>query len=740
MMNRSLLLIGSVMYLSLGSVHAEPIDTWDLTKGIDCLGDRFNPINAEGTRDPAGEPLPNTPEWIARDAERRECDNQRDEDRRYHPAVYTAHSLATYGQDFYRRPEINNNVRFRYNYLPAGELSGLGYGVPDTGGIEIYRPCAAGSCPNLPAVLERHEPPYPVVLIWHGAIAQMGHHRFNAQTFAEAGYMAILINGTAANGAPNFPNAAHGGAILDWLATPDSTVFGAEVDLDRVAFSGHSAGAGAAASWQGDPRIDAFVAWDSDSLGDSVANNNCAAPGGPCQPIMYLRTDGAFSAPQATARTDYPANRNRGLSPYTIHKNRGMDVIHITFRATNHIDWNGNGIGGLAGNRYAESLINYYSLAWLDRHVKGKLNIKDGQVETSNMRTEAEERAFRQEIAQDAFNRITALRFPAGSIDKFNISAGFWDPVKAISSGDPVIGGNVPYSIEGLYVSDRLSPEFRNLCRVTVPNYVAGSSGVPNDPVPPKRVADTTIDGDMRFIGCPEIQQVVDTDGDGVLDDVDDCVNEPGPASNNGCPIVTDTTPDAFSFTSLSGVAQGSVVSSNVVTISGIDAPSPVSISTGEYRINGGGWTSAAGSITNGQTVQVRHTSANAPGTTVESVLTIGGVQGKFRSTTAGTAGNDTDPDAFSFGSKTNQAPSTVVVSDAITLTGYDAPAPVTAGSGTQYSLGCTQDNWTSAPGTLAVGQSLCVRHTTASGSNALRKTSLKVGTVVGYFTTRTAP
>jgi poly(3-hydroxybutyrate) depolymerase len=232
-----------------------------------------------------------------------------------------------------------------------------------------------------------------------------------------------------------------------------------------------------------------------------------------------------------------------------------------------------------------------------------------------------------------------------------------------------------------------------------------------------------------------------DRDGDGVPDAQDLCPDVAGPASNNGCPV--DTTPDAFGFTHVSGVGQSVTVSSNVVTIGGIDAPASISIAGGpgsQYRINGGGWTSAAGSINNGQTVQVRHTSANAPGTTVESVLTIGGVEGKFRSTTAGTAGNDTDPDAFSFGTKTGQQPSTEVASDAQVLDGYDAPAPVTAGSGTQYSLGCLGNNWTSAPGTLNVGQSICVRHTTASGSNALRKTSLRVGSVVGYFTTRTAP
>ncbi|HXG28677.1 MAG TPA: CocE/NonD family hydrolase [Nevskiales bacterium] len=230
-----------------------------------------------------------------------------------------------------------------------------------------------------------------------------------------------------------------------------------------------------------------------------------------------------------------------------------------------------------------------------------------------------------------------------------------------------------------------------------------------------------------------------DRDEDGVPDAEDACPDEPGPAENDGCPLPPpDTTPDPFSFTSVSGVSKNTVVSSNVVTITGIDAPAPVSVSNGEYRIDGGAWTSVSGSITNGQTVQVRHTSASTANSVTETVLTIGGVSGKFRSTTA--AGVDTDPDAFSFGSKTNVPVSTWVESDPVTPIGYDAQTTVKAGSGTEYSLGCTRDNWRSDQGTISPHTPICVRHMSASAPNTLRKTSLQIGRTVGYFTTRTAP
>ena len=100
-------------------------------------------------------------------------------------------------------------------------------------------------------------------------------------------------------------------------------------------------------------------------------------------------------------------------------------------------------------------------------------------------------------------------------------------------------------------------------------------------------------------------------------------------------PVANDTTPDAFSFTSQTGVPLNTVTSSNVITISGINTATSISISSGSaYSINGGSYTSTSGTITNGQTVSVQHTSSSSNTANTTTTLTIGGVQGTFTSTT----------------------------------------------------------------------------------------------------------
>jgi subtilisin-like proprotein convertase family protein len=105
--------------------------------------------------------------------------------------------------------------------------------------------------------------------------------------------------------------------------------------------------------------------------------------------------------------------------------------------------------------------------------------------------------------------------------------------------------------------------------------------------------------------------------------------------STSTTPPPPDTTPDAFTFTDVSNVPVGTLRTSNAVTVTGINTAAPVSVTGGEYSIGcGTAFTTASGTITTGQTVCVRHTSAAAYSTSTNTTLTIGGVADTFTSTT----------------------------------------------------------------------------------------------------------
>lgn len=97
-----------------------------------------------------------------------------------------------------------------------------------------------------------------------------------------------------------------------------------------------------------------------------------------------------------------------------------------------------------------------------------------------------------------------------------------------------------------------------------------------------------------------------------------------------------DTTPDDFHFVDESGVEPGAVVVSNVVTITGIDMATEISVSGGEYSIGcGSTFTSAPGLIEFEEEVCVRHTAAAGfEAGAGPTVLVVGGVASSFSSTT----------------------------------------------------------------------------------------------------------
>lgn len=93
----------------------------------------------------------------------------------------------------------------------------------------------------------------------------------------------------------------------------------------------------------------------------------------------------------------------------------------------------------------------------------------------------------------------------------------------------------------------------------------------------------------------------------------------------------SDSTPDPFTFNTVANQPLSQPdVESNEITVSGIDIPAPISIDTGEFNINNGGWTNVATTVNNGDAVKVRNDAAATYSTTVITSLDIGGVIGTF--------------------------------------------------------------------------------------------------------------
>ncbi|MGQ0699256.1 MAG: carbohydrate binding domain-containing protein [Panacagrimonas sp.] len=110
---------------------------------------------------------------------------------------------------------------------------------------------------------------------------------------------------------------------------------------------------------------------------------------------------------------------------------------------------------------------------------------------------------------------------------------------------------------------------------------------------------------------------------------------------------------------------------------------------------------------------------------------------GSFPSFTAIILASDDLPDPFGFTAVSGVAPNSQQTSNTVVLGGFAGTAPISVMGG-QYSIGCLADGFTTAPGTVTSGQTVCVRHTASSLPNTAVETRLAVGGVSGTFRSST--
>lgn len=199
-----------------------------------------------------------------------------------------------------------------------------------------------------------------------------------------------------------------------------------------------------------------------------------------------------------------------------------------------------------------------------------------------------------------------------------------------------------------------------------------------------------------------------------------------------------DTVPNAFTLSGVTGSNPGTPVTSAAVIISGINVPTPISISAGaEYSVDGGSYTSGAGTILAGQTVQVRINSSSAFDGSVSAILTIGGVDNTFTVTTRSIS---VDPDPFTLAAITNAARNTLIVSGPVTISGLDVEAAISLSGEPSAEYSLDGGAFTSASGTVLNGQVVRVRMTSSDQKGVLRAATLQIGSVTAGFSVTTTP
>ncbi|WP_293392814.1 hypothetical protein [Nevskia sp.] len=150
-------------------------------------------------------------------------------------------------------------------------------------------------------------------------------------------------------------------------------------------------------------------------------------------------------------------------------------------------------------------------------------------------------------------------------------------------------------------------------------------------------------------------------------------------------PASADTEPGPISFAPINNATSSKYYESKVATISAIDAPSPISITNGLYKLNDGLYTEQAGTVNVDDRVSVLVKASNRSARSVSATLTVGGVAASFTVTTGGAI--DTIPDSFSFSAVKDAKPGAAYVSKPALSTGITRSIPAASAAWPERSV-----------------------------------------------------
>jgi dienelactone hydrolase len=456
----------------------------------------------------AGDPEPGTEAWRDRDANNVACSYQRKTDAQSNPAFlakyaeqvaiehaeFTTETAPEWAAEPNRQhagaatapaSKVGDPFRSPEEWAAKGRGRQLKFSIINRDGAKLRA--------RLYAPLDTTRR-FPVLTFTPGLQSYNEVNSWFAQGMAEAGYVVLIIDpqgqgdselcGHTPDGTtttcpgtnqPNDTRSAIDFALstpsepYPWASgsnaagTPTFNPFWESVDRERLGIAGHSLGAIAVTPiGQEDPRVDAVVSYDNldGTLGSGVPRRT---------PSLFFYTDYAFPA-TGTPKGSNP-NPRQHFGAFDQLRSAGVDTMTVTTRASDHYEFGYQPFpADFPASRYGERVAFHYSLAWFDRYLKGDPGAK---------------------------RRLTAYEFD-GSADTSSIGAGTYDPAKAIADPTNPFAGNVPYRIAGRCAANLLS------------FYYATAFSLDGGAL---------FSGDVRARGCTD----PDRDGDGVLNDVDNC-------------------------------------------------------------------------------------------------------------------------------------------------------------------------------------------------------------------------
>src|SRR4051794_1148984 len=437
----------SACLVAPAAAHADPVADVDMS----CVA-------------PAGDPAPNTPEWIQRDTQNQYCAGLRNRDQLASPAFgfgNLTQGAALYAEQMADQAADPSHPRGGFTTLIPGSKSAdpfrtikrwteAGRGrVAPVSFKGINGATLRGHVFMPPRSVRRPKGGYPGAVITDGSVQAFEELYFwAAEDLAEAGYMVMTydVQGQgdsdlagddcpgACSGVPyqqdfNFYQGAED-SLSYFLSSKNP--YAPDLDESRVGIAGHSLGAAAVSVvGQCDRRVKTIVAWDN-----LQAVKDCS---GVTIPARYRSTT-LLHAPALALTNDYgfwtqptltPPDPTSKMDGYQQVRQAGLDAQIVAFRGATHLTYTYIPLVFQA-NELSERMASYFTTAWFDLQLRGD---------------------------RTGLSRLTATRFD-GSADARSIGAGVYDPTAADPT-DPY-SGNVPYKIAGIKVADAVSFYYRS--------------------------------------------------------------------------------------------------------------------------------------------------------------------------------------------------------------------------------------------------------------------------------------